>query len=703
MSSTVKSKDRTSSAGQKFWHLKKLALGNKTNTNDQPLQRPPSPAESAFSIDTASLCDEDTPKPRSKRLSVLLSNRRQGNNGKVAPAKGLPSAMSVQNLHALSSNNKANTNNNNMSTTTVTTNANNVRSVGGGGGVRQRTMSHTVGATAANDTRAAFLRSRAAEGAGGHGLTRHASVRDMKSRAVSGGGGLRSASPPMCSKPNVPEEPVVDPATHPILTKKRSSLPTDSSNKPSSHLTDDRPSTTRRTLRPASSFASLRARRSQQQLQQQQQMDTPRSTDEWCHPNKMNNNNSPPPTPTSPRLGRSNTVQNLSQPGSPRTPTQGSPPRTRGSLPPAFAAAAAASQNNNATKNNQAKVHNSTDEEMSSSAEELSWSRSSDEDGAVVVNNNKDEDGDSTDLSSDSDHNPKRSEAYWRSKLEKERAVVKALQRQKEACNKDISFLSQSVDELTNEKQALLTKYETEKTSRERFQDDLSSVTDKLNEAIEQVRQLASEKVELEKITKEQRYNHEKAMTEQKANLEKEKCSETLSNEKLQAQLRHSQDQVRVLKATMEQFLRMGIFSEDMSIYSDIASKYSTTNKSSAIEALVQQDNTKQQAAVSSSKREEATPVQTTNNNTINYNNTNNNATKQDSTMPEIKCVADLDNHLRELLREKELLQSEYSKIPITGVNALTRRRKEELEARLDQVDSQMSKIKLKHRDLLKK
>ncbi|KAG2222032.1 hypothetical protein INT45_003677 [Circinella minor] len=678
MSSTIKSKDKTS-AGQKFWHLKKLALGNKSNTNDQAPQRPPSPA------DTDSLCDKDISKPKSKRLSVLLSNRRQGNNGKVSPTKTLPSAMSAQNLHVLSSSNnngllsKTDNNNNNAVAT-------NVRSAAASG-TRQRTMSHTVGATAANDTRAAFLKSRQAENSGGHGLTRHASVRDMKSRATSSGVGdnrLRSASPPMCSKPNATEETLIDPAIHPILTKKRSSLPTDSSNKPSHHA-DDR-TNTRRALRPASSFASLRVRRSQQQLQQQD--DSARSTDEWSF-HQINKNTvcaaSPPPTPTSPRLGRSNTMQNLSQPGSPRTPTRPSAPRSRGSLPPTFGTA---SQNNNSNNKNP----NTSDEEMFSSTEELAWSRSSDEDGTVVINN-KDEDGDSMDLSSDSDHNSKRSEAYWRSKLDKERAVVKALQRQKEACNKDITFLSQSVDELTNEKHVLSTKYELEKTSRQRFQDDLSSVTDKLNEATKQVRQLVIEKSELEKVMNERRLIHEKALNEHISKLGKEKCSENLSDENLQTQLRHSQDQVRVLKATMEQFLRMGIFSDDMSMWGDIASRYNTTMKASAFESLVQDGPKPHQQQQQQGSKLVAATTQASSENTK----------KEDSALPEIKSVADLDNSLRELLREKELLQSEYSKIPITGVNALTRRRKEELEARLDQVDSRMSKIKLKHRDLLKK
>ena len=92
-------------------------------------------------------------------------------------------------------------------------------------------------------------------------------------------------------------------------------------------------------------------------------------------------------------------------------------------------------------------------------------------------------------------------------------------------------------------------------------------------------RQLVIGKSELEKTMSEQRAIHEKALSEQTSNPEKEKCPEALSNERLQVQLRHSQDQVRVLKATMEQFLRMGIFSDDMSIYGDIASKYNTAMK----------------------------------------------------------------------------------------------------------------------------
>lgn len=95
-----------------------------------------------------------------------------------------------------------------------------------------------------------------------------------------------------------------------------------------------------------------------------------------------------------------------------------------------------------------------------------------------------------------------------KTKLEKERATVKALQKQKEgsffclfvcdyikhaymfiaAYNKDVLFLSKNVDELSTDNLEWKRRFDAEKTSKERFQDDLSSTMDKLNEATEQIR-----------------------------------------------------------------------------------------------------------------------------------------------------------------------------------------------------------------------
>ncbi|KAI9322447.1 hypothetical protein BX666DRAFT_1848502, partial [Dichotomocladium elegans] len=162
----------------------------------------------------------------------------------------------------------------------------------------------------------------------------------------------------------------------------------------------------------------------------------------------------------------------------------------------------------------------------------------------------------------------------------------------------------------------------------------------------------------------------------------------------LRIQLRHTQDQVRVLKSTMEQFLRMGIFSDDMLLYQDIASRYGTQLRASSVECLTEQQAPPSPPAteVDSKDEELSVPQQPKLDQ------------EQEQEQEHPLSATELDKVLRELLQEKELLQGEYSKIPTSGAaNALTRRRKEELEARLDSLDSQISRIKLKYRDFIKK
>lgn len=78
----------------------------------------------------------------------------------------------------------------------------------------------------------------------------------------------------------------------------------------------------------------------------------------------------------------------------------------------------------------------------------------------------------------------------------------------------------------------------------------------------------------------EQRQHFEEQLLRQREEMASSTHHHPRSNDStLQQQLRHSQDQVRMLKATMEQFLRMGIFSEDITVYKDIAARYSTTLK----------------------------------------------------------------------------------------------------------------------------
>lgn len=94
-------------------------------------------------------------------------------------------------------------------------------------------------------------------------------------------------------------------------------------------------------------------------------------------------------------------------------------------------------------------------------------------------------------------------------------------------------------------------------------------------------RQLFDDNQQLQNTMEEQRQHFEEQLLRQR----EEMASSThhhhprSHDSTLQQQLRHSQDQVRMLKATMEQFLRMGIFSEDITVYKDIAARYSTTLK----------------------------------------------------------------------------------------------------------------------------
>lgn len=256
--------------------------------------------------------------------------------------------MSVQNIQALSSNTSLH---NTVRASNTPTRPS----------VRQRTMSHTAGATNANDTRAAFLRTRHSSGEQQQQhqpqLSRHMSIKDQQQRGA-------------FSKPHE----------------------------------DDPASNGRRVrgLRPAASLANLKSASNNSRYSSDDQQ-------------------SPPLSPTSPRSQQQSPVLLAASPGggggggnrpmslanttTTTTSRASKPPTPRNSQPPTpkspvskEGAAAAAAQDES----------------------DVSWSSQED--------TTKDDDS----LSSHSFESNKGSEEYWQHKLEKERAVVKALQRQKE-------------------------------------------------------------------------------------------------------------------------------------------------------------------------------------------------------------------------------------------------------------------------------
>jgi septal ring factor EnvC (AmiA/AmiB activator) len=134
-----------------------------------------------------------------------------------------------------------------------------------------------------------------------------------------------------------------------------------------------------------------------------------------------------------------------------------------------------------------------------------------------------------------------------------------------------VLFLSKNVDELSADNQEWKRKCDVEKSAKERFQDDLSSTMDKLNEATEQIRQLESQNRLLkQEIDDKNAEIRELEKNKSKSPVVRGKSTSAASVEKsgdrlLSAQLQHSQNQVRLLKSTMEQFLRMGVFNDDLS------------------------------------------------------------------------------------------------------------------------------------------
>ncbi|KAI8880525.1 hypothetical protein K501DRAFT_296391 [Backusella circina FSU 941] len=186
----------------------------------------------------------------------------------------------------------------------------------------------------------------------------------------------------------------------------------------------------------------------------------------------------------------------------------------------------------------------------------------------------------------------------------------------------------------------------------------------------------------------------------------------------LAAQLQHSQNQVRLLKSTMEQFLRMGVFSDDHlqfvsptssieTVVSELRSGRSRHRRTAPPQAATPATPTPITPTPANNKpaakAEEKQPE------TVKKSESNSKQPQQEPKQQEPKPLSEkkddelttteLDLRLRELLREKEILQAEYSKAPSSGGNALVRRRREELESRLDSVDSQMCRIKLKIRN----
>ncbi|KAI7894545.1 uncharacterized protein EV154DRAFT_578137 [Mucor mucedo] len=267
--------------------------------------------------------------------------------------------------------------------------------------------------------------------------------------------------------------------------------------------------------------------------------------------------------------------------------------------------------------------------------------------------------------------------------LENEKATVNVLQLQKQAVTKDLDYFELSVDELLTEKTDLLQQLEDEKIKNQQYLDDLNLSLEKQKATADNARgqSFAVDQTKLEFESVQEQWRQE----------QKDLISEIKTKDKtireLRTKLNKFTDQVEALQKAMESLTKS--HSEELSRLAAEKEKLTAwTLHTPSGSPRIQPESVIHPSTAEEEEEEEWSP-------------------RPSSVLPipssSSSAVAvvqqdDLDSQLRRLTKQKEKLQSTYSKIPLTGGGPQSRRRKEELEAMLDQVDSQLSKVKQKIR-----
>ncbi|KAG0168777.1 hypothetical protein DFQ28_005632 [Apophysomyces sp. BC1034] len=266
--------------------------------------------------------------------------------------------------------------------------------------------------------------------------------------------------------------------------------------------------------------------------------------------------------------------------------------------------------------------------------------------------------------------------------LEKERSIVRVLQGQKEAISKDLDYFSQTVDELMEEKEALMQEYNNEKVQNKNREEDLDMLLEKLKSATDSAREKSLEAGQ----AKTQLENYKTEFQQEQAELRSLLRRKETEVEQLKTELAQTIDQVELLKSTMERFLRA---QAEFDTHESKSTAVQTPNASPRSQGAKISNEDLYYASSPSSNDSSIhihhhSPTQDIMKNTITYDTSHSTDDPEDN----------LDRQLLVLTKEKEKLQSFYSKIPLSGGGPTSRRRKEELEEMLDEVDSQLSKVK---------
>ncbi|KAI7903641.1 uncharacterized protein BX663DRAFT_507169 [Cokeromyces recurvatus] len=250
--------------------------------------------------------------------------------------------------------------------------------------------------------------------------------------------------------------------------------------------------------------------------------------------------------------------------------------------------------------------------------------------------------------------------------LEEERATVDALQKQKEAVTKDLDYLELTVDELSNERTELIQQLEEEKIANQRHLDELNILLDKLKSTADNARDQS-----FQMSQSKQAFENYRMQAEQ----EKEDLLDKIDDkdkiiQELKYDLKKAENQTETLKETIDKLIKS--HAAEISQLTLERNYYTTPHGSPTL----------LKSELNEPEDQQTQPI--TNDMTVTP--LSDNSIKDE----------DLDEQLMKLTKEKEKLQSFYSKIPLSGGGPQSRKRKEELEAKLDQIDSQLSKVKQK-------
>ncbi|SAM00424.1 hypothetical protein [Absidia glauca] len=258
--------------------------------------------------------------------------------------------------------------------------------------------------------------------------------------------------------------------------------------------------------------------------------------------------------------------------------------------------------------------------------------------------------------------------------LQTEQSINRVLQGQKEAITRDLDYFSLTVDELMEEKEALLQKYEEEKLKSQSNQEDLNVLLDKLKASTDSARDRSMEvdqwKAEIENLKEE--------LASERNELKSALKRKDQEISRLKNELAGSKDHVKALSSRLDEVSQEINLREPPSKQSHQPHSITTIETPSAsprLDALKCND---------SSQVSSQPPLPRHNGPSL--------------TISTGSSPYALDDELMTLTKEREKLQSDYSKIPLSGGGPTSRRRKEQLEEMLDEVDSQLSKVKQKIR-----